>query len=118
MLLSKIQKFFQKTPGTSENITDISDAISWIKTYRKALNFDLAIMATKELILKNQTSITYYENTQRKIAVLENSNIEQIATRAKEKRQKIDKVIISLYKDLRSLEKILGEIEVEKEKKM
>ncbi len=103
MLFTKIQKFFQKAPNSSENITDISDAISWIKTYRKALNFDLAIMATKELILKNQTNITYYENAQRKIAVLENSNIEKIAKRAKDKRKKIDQIIITLYKDLKNL---------------
>lgn len=80
MMLSKIKKFFSHDPKISENITDISDALAWIKTYRKALNFDTAIIATKELILKNKIGITYYENASRKISVLENSNIEKIAT--------------------------------------
>ena len=112
-MFSKIKQFFQKEEKKAENIRDISDALAWIKTYRKALNFETAIIATKELILKSRTGITYYESAQRKIAVLENSNIEKIAAKAKEKRQKIDVIIKQLYKDLASLEKLVIEIEKE-----
>lgn len=113
-MFSKIKLFFSLAPRASENITDISDALSWIKTYRKALNFDTAIIATKELILKNQTGITYYENIGRKIAVLENSNIEKIAMKAKEKRKKVTAILANLYKELANLEKILVQIEEER----
>lgn len=88
--------------------------MSWIKTYRKAGNFDTALIATKELILKSQTGITYYENASKKIAVLENSNIEKIATTAKEKRKKINVILIDLYKEINKLEKILVQIEKER----
>jgi hypothetical protein len=101
-------------PQASENITDISDALAWIKTYRKAGNFDTALIATKELILKSQTGITYYENAERKIAVLESSNITKIAVAAKEKRKKIDNILIILYKEINELEKIVAQIEKER----
>ena len=113
-MFSHIQKFFSRSPQKSENITDISDALDWVKTYRKAGNFDTAIIATKELILKNQTGITYYESALRKIAVLENSNIEKIAASAREKHKKIDTVLTTLYKELNNLEKLIVEIEKER----
>ena len=71
-------------------------------------------MATKELILKNKTGITYYENALKKIRVLENSNIEKIATAARGKRKKIDMVLIELYRELNNLEKIVVQIEKER----
>ncbi len=113
-MFSRIKKYFSKSPQTSENITDISDALDWIKTYRKAQNFDTAVIATKELILKNQTGITYYENALRKVAVLENSNIEKIASSAREKHKKIDGILTILYKELNNLEKLIVEIEKER----
>ena len=113
MLLSKIKKFFKRDPKTSENISDILDALAWIKTYRKSGDFNTALIATKELILKNQIGITYYENVLRKVAVLENSNIAKIATNAKEKRKKIDSMLTNLYKELSNLEKLIYEIEKE-----
>lgn len=109
-----IIKLFRKNPKASENITDISDALAWINTYRKALNFDTAIIATRELILKSQTGITYYENALRKITVLENSNIEKIATAARGKHKKIDIILTSLYKEINNLEKIIIQIEKER----
>ncbi|MDD5197736.1 MAG: PP2C family protein-serine/threonine phosphatase [Candidatus Gracilibacteria bacterium] len=114
MIFSKIKKIFSVGTKISENITDISDALAWIKTYRKALNFDTAIIATKELILKNQVGITYYENASRKIAALENSNIEKIATGAREKHKKINVILTGLYKELNNLENIIVEIEKER----
>lgn len=113
MILSKIKKFFSVESKASENITDISDALAWIKTYRKALNFDTAIIATRELILKMQTGITYYENVRRKVTILENSNIEKIAMKAREKRKKIDSILTGLYKEINNLEKIIVQIEKE-----
>ncbi len=117
-MFSKIKKFFQKEEKKPENIKDISDALAWIKTYRKAQNFDTAVMATKELILKSRTGITYYENALRKIAVLENSNIEKIAKKAKEKRQKIDNAINTLYKEVSDLERLIIDIEKERVNKI
>lgn len=101
------------SPRASEDITDISDALAWVKTYRKAGNFHTAIIAVRELILKIQISITYYENAERKVSVLENSNIEKIAKAAKEKRKKIDLVLSGLYKEVNRLEKILVQTEKE-----
>lgn len=95
----------------------MSDALAWIKTYRKAGNYDTAIIATKELILKSQTAITYYENALRKIAVLENSNIEKIANSASDKRKKIDILLVNLYKELNNLEKTIAQIEKERNDK-
>lgn len=95
-------------------ITDISDAILWIKTYRRAHDFDTALFATRELILKNKTGITYYEEAIKKIAVLENSNIDKIAQAAIAKRKKINNILEALYKELVILEKIM--IQTEKEK--
>ncbi len=117
-MFSKIKKFFQKEEKKPENIKDISDALAWIKTYRKAQNFDTAVIATKELILKSRTGITYYENALRKIAVLENSNIEKIAKKAKEKRQKIDSAINTLYKEVSDLERLIIDIEKERVNKI
>lgn len=88
--------------------------MAWIKTYRRAGNFDTAIIATKELILKSQTGITYYENAGRKVAVLENSNIEKIAAAAREKQKQIDIILTGLYKELNSLEKVIVQIEKER----
>lgn len=114
MMFSKIKELFGTKPKTPENIIDISGALSWIKTYRKAGDFNTALMATRELILKSQTGITYYENVLRKIAVLENSNIEKIAKTAREKRKKVNLILSHFYKELRDLEKIIGEIEKER----
>lgn len=109
-----MKKLFRLSPRASEDITDISDALAWIKTYRKARDFNTAIMAAKELILKTNTGITYYENAERKVAVLENSNIEKIATAAKEKRKKIGNILSDLYKKLSHLENIVDQIENER----
>lgn len=87
--------------------------MAWIKTYRRAGNFDTAIIATKELILKSRTGITYYENAGRKVAVLENSNIEKIAAAAREKRKQIDIILTGLYRELNNLEKLIVQIEKE-----
>lgn len=45
--------------------------------------------------------------------VLENSNIETISLAAKEKHKKIDSLLIDLYKEINSIEKISGQIEKE-----
>ena len=113
MIFSKIKQFFQRTSKKSENISTISDALTWLKTCQKAGDFNTAIIAAKELILKSQTGITYYENAKRKIMVLENSNIETISIAAKEKHKKIDSLLIDLYKEINSIEKISEQIEKE-----
>lgn len=112
-MLSRIRTFLGLAPRASEEITDISDALSWIKTYRKAGDFDTATMAAKEIALKIQTSVTYYEKAEKKIAVLGNSNIEKIAIAAKEKRKKVNSILTDLYKQLRKIEKLSAEIEKE-----
>jgi hypothetical protein len=113
MIFAKIKKFFQRNSQESENITDISEALTWLKTCQKTGDFNTAIIAAKELILKNQTGITYYENAKRKILVLENSNIETISLAAKEKHKKIDTILINLYKEVNNIEKVLVQIEKE-----
>lgn len=112
-MFSKLKQLLWFIRPESEKITDFSDALDWISTYRKAKNFDTAIFATRELILKNKTSITYYENAQRKIAVIESSNIDRVAKAAKEKRKKVDAILNALYKQLNTLEKNLSDIEKE-----
>ncbi len=117
-MFSKLKHIFSKTPKVSENITDISDALAWIKTYRKAGNYTTAITAAKELVLKSQTSITYYESALRKIAVLENTNVESISKKAKEKHAQIDAILSGLHKELNSLDKLIADIEKERTDKL
>lgn len=88
--------------------------MSWIKSSKNSGDFETAIIATKELILKNKSAINYYENAERKISVLENSNIEKIARKAKEKQKKVSTILVSLYKDLNTLEKTLAQVEKER----
>lgn len=110
----KLKQFLKLVPPPSEMLTDISDAIAWIKTYRKAHDFDNALFATRELILKTKTGIHYYEESLKKIAVLENSNIETVVHAALLKRKKINDILAALYKELDTLEKIIVATEKEK----
>lgn len=111
MIFSKIKYFFQHTSKKSENISTFSDALIWLKTCQKTGDFHTAMIAAKELILKSQTGITYYEHAKQKIMVLENSNIETISMAAKKKHKKIDDILIGLYKEINSIEKISHQIE-------
>gem|GEM_PF-2480433 len=88
--------------------------MDWIKTYRKARNYDTAIIASKEILLKNKTGVTYYEEVLKKLFVLETSNIEKVSQAAKEKRKKVDDILTLLYKRLNILEKIIDDVEKEK----
>ncbi|EKD30239.1 MAG: serine phosphatase [uncultured bacterium (gcode 4)] len=114
MFLQQIKKIFWWKESVSENITDFSDALDWIKTYRKARNYDTAIIASKEILLKNKTGVTYYEAVLKKLFVLEASNIDKVSQAAKEKRKKVDEILSLLYKRLNILEKIIGEVEEER----
>lgn len=112
-MFSKIKKLFQRNLQKSESITNLSDALEWVKACRKKGDYNTAIIAAKELILKSQTSITYYENAIWKMMVLENSNIQTISVAAKEKHKKINAIIINLYKKINNIEKLSFQIEKE-----
>ncbi|MFZ4461986.1 MAG: hypothetical protein ACOYN2_05820 [Patescibacteria group bacterium] len=66
----------------ADKVTDFSDAYDWIVTYQKSEEYDNAIMAARELLLKIKTGITYFNSAERKIAVLAASNIPSISKTA------------------------------------
>ena len=61
-----------------------NEAINWVETYIKAEEYETAMMATRELILKVKSGITYYLDAEKKVATLATSNIEEVAKKAKE----------------------------------
>lgn len=80
-----------------EKVTAFIDAYQWIETYIKAGEYDTAIMAVRELLLKVKTGITYYLNAQKKVATLASSNIQEVAKAAKAKNRVIDDELTSLH---------------------
>ena len=99
--------FKKKAASSSETAYDFTDAFDWIVTYRKAEEYDTSVMASRELILKVKTGITYYANAEKKVASLASSNIDSIVPAAKAKL----KVIETHLKHLRKWEeKIRDEI--------
>lgn len=113
-MFEKLKSIFHSNKENPENVRDFQEAIDWIKTYKKAEDYDTAIFAARELKLKNQSGINYYESALKKIAVLEASNIERVALAAKEKKNKVDTILNGLYKKVSIVEKLLQEIEQEK----
>ncbi len=97
-------------------ISDFDKALYFINTYKKAKDYKTAIMAIRELILKHKTSITYYEEAQRKLYTLEASNIDAISKSASEKIKKIKSILDTIYRRLSILEKNLLEVERMKQK--
>lgn len=102
--------------ANSENITEFSEAIDWIQAYKKAENFDTAIFACRELILKTKSSINYYEEVLKKLTFSEASNIEKISKVASEKKRSLSPILVMLYKRLDVLDKTMMDIEKNKQK--
>lgn len=75
----------------------------------------MATFAARELILKTKSSINYYEEVLKKLMFLEASNIDNVSRTAVEKRKKIDAHLMDFYKRLRTLERIVAEIEKAKQ---
>lgn len=109
-----LKKIFRKKPDASEAVTDFSDAVEWIKAYRKSGNYDTALMAAHEILLKVKSSINYNERAERKIAVLESSNIEEVAKTAKAKHRELEHRLKHFYKWERTISQIVDEVRHEK----
>lgn len=88
-------------------MTAFIDAYEWIDTYKKAGEYDTAIMAARELLLKVKSGITYYSDAQKKVITLANSNISEVAKAAKDKSKIIDHELKSLYMWEEKLRKIV-----------
>jgi hypothetical protein len=82
---------------TPQNVTKFHDAYKWIETYVKAEEFDTAIHASHELLLKIKSGITYYTHAEKKVLTFASSNLEEVAKAAKAKAKMIDKELHSLY---------------------
>lgn len=117
MLGGLIKKLFAKKKAeNAELISDFNKALYYIETYTKAKDYHNAIMAIRELILKHKTSITYYEQVQRKLYSIEASNIEAVSKSASLKIKKVKWILDIIYKRLSILEKNLIEVEKLKNK--
>ncbi len=111
-----IKKFFGKKEAASEAVTGFTEAVDWIDAYRKAENYDTALMAAHELLLKIKTHITYTEQAERKASVLESTNLEDVARTASEKKKQLGVRLDGLYKWERTVSKLLDDLKHEKVK--
>lgn len=109
-----LKKLFGKKDAASEAVTDFTDAIEWINTYRKAGNYDTALMATHELLLKIKSAINWSEQAERKTSVLESTNLEDVAKKASEKKRQLQARLDSLYKWERTISKLIDDLKHEK----
>lgn len=113
-MFALLKKLLGKKDAASEAVTDFSDAVDWINAYRKAGNYDTALMATHELLLKIKSAINWSEQAERKTAVFESTNIEDIAKKATAKRKELQHRLESLYKWERSISKLIDDLKHEK----
>ncbi len=112
MILEKIKNiFFNKNKNQNKIIKWFDDAYLLIKKYEKTKDYATCIFAIKELSLKNTIAINYYEKLIIKLSILENSNIEEISSKAKEKIKKINNFLNVLYKRLSILDKKFLKVE-------
>jgi hypothetical protein len=111
MILDFFKNLFRKKTESTA-VTDFSDAVEWIKTYRKTGNYDTGIMAGRELGLKIKTAITYNEAAKRKIIALEASNLESVAKSAHAKHKEVEVRLKHFYK----WERIVSDLVVQTEK--
>lgn len=101
-----------------EKVTGFIDAYKWIETYAKAGEYDTALMATRELLLKVKTGITYYLEAQKKVATLASSNIAEVAKKAKSKNRIIDSELDHLYRWETKLRNTIVDCEEKKAKQL
>lgn len=108
------KKLLGKKDAASETVTGFAEAVEWINAYRKAGNYDTALMATHELLLKIKTGITWSEQAERKATVLESTNLENVAMTAMAKRKQIQSRLEGLYKWERTISRLIDELKHEK----
>lgn len=109
-----LKKLLGKKDAASEAVTDFTDAVEWINTYRKAGNYDTALMATHELLLKIKSGINWSEQAERKAAVLESTNLENVAKTATAKKKQLQARLDGLYRWERSISKLIDDLKHEK----
>jgi hypothetical protein len=63
----------------------------WIETYIAAHEYDTAMIASRELLLKTKAGVTYYLSAEKKVKVLAISNIPAIAKASSIKLKEIRK---------------------------
>lgn len=117
MIKEIFRTFFKMQSSPADKVTDFSEAYEWILTYQKSEEYENAIMAARELLLKIKTGITYFDSAERKVAVLASSNIANITKTAQEKSKIIKKQLKNLYKWELQLRKLIEKCEVLKAKK-
>ncbi len=117
MILEKIKKFFfNKKKLQKEFIKWFNTAYWLIKIHEKAQDYKTCILAIKELYLKYKVWINYYEQWIKKLYALENSNIIEISSKAKEKIETLQEILNILNQKLNILDKKLKSIEIIKNK--
>lgn len=97
-------------------MNDFEKALYLIATYKKAKNYNSAVLATRELLLKYKTSINYYEAVLKKLYSLETSNIDIVAKSATIKITKIKEILDNIQKRLSIIQKELKDTEALKQK--
>lgn len=107
MVLDNFFRLFKFGRKDKNKVTAFIDAYRWIETYMKAGEYDTAIMAVRELLLKVKTGVTYYLNAQKKVSTLATSNIQEVAKAAKSKHKIIESELQSLHEWEEKLRKMI-----------
>ncbi|MFB0964429.1 MAG: PP2C family protein-serine/threonine phosphatase [Patescibacteria group bacterium] len=113
-MFALLKRLLGKKDAASEAVTDFTDAVEWINTYRKAGNYDTALMATHELLLKIKSGINWSEQAERKATVLESTNLEDVAKTANAKKRQLQARLDGLYKWERTISKLIDDLKHEK----
>lgn len=118
MFVASFLRYLQFGRKDKDKVTAFMDAYQWIETYIKAGEYDTAIMAIRELLLKVKSGVTYYLNAQKKVATLASSNIHEVAKAAKSKNKIIDAELQHLHEWEDKLRKAIVICEESKSKQM
>lgn len=90
--------FLFKKIDNPEKITNLKDAIYYIENLLKKSEYIDAMLATKELNLKNSIVITYNENLSKKLNLLMTSNVKEVEIKSKRKLNQVNKILNRAYK--------------------
>jgi hypothetical protein len=104
-------RFLHRQSKDASQVHDFKDAIAWIETYIAANEFDTGLIATRELLLKTKTEITFYIAAEKKVTVLASSNIPSVAKASTAKLKEIKKNLKALTERENTLRKNLEKIE-------
>lgn len=89
-----------------KEIKTFSQALNFINALVKKNEFIDALLAIKELEIKNNLVIQYNENLNKQLSSLSMSNIKEVELKAKEKQKKVDKILDNAHKRSAKLEEI------------